>query len=171
VLRRKERVLWSLLCLSRSFSYRFKLALPWTAIKPLPVACACSKSYSIDRPQSCSTGGFLNKRHDDIKFLFASHCMRAGFHSVELEPSEKLKYFQPILRIVQEVTYICSYNGFLSGRPASYRWCQNFAANAPSYVNKPIQSVLQQIANGKKREYCERANRLDGASSCLCVKW
>jgi hypothetical protein len=33
----------------------------------LPTTCACGKRFSVDHSQICHLGGFVNRRHDDIR--------------------------------------------------------------------------------------------------------
>ena len=42
----------------------------WTP-KYLPPVCPCGKSFNVDHAISCMKGGFVHRRHDEVRDLFA----------------------------------------------------------------------------------------------------
>ena len=40
-------------------------------LKRLPTKCACGKTFSVDHAVSCLKGGFIHRRHDELKGIFA----------------------------------------------------------------------------------------------------
>ena len=42
-------------------------------LKGLPSKCACSEPFNISHALSCKKGGFVAKRHDNIKDLFTTN--------------------------------------------------------------------------------------------------
>ena len=60
--------------------YRFR----WTP-KYLPSTCPCGKRFDVDHAMSCMKGGFVHRRHDDVRDLFAS-LLEDVCHDVEVEP-------------------------------------------------------------------------------------
>ena len=40
-------------------------------IKRLPTNCACGKKFNIDHALTCMKGGFIHRRHDEIRNIFA----------------------------------------------------------------------------------------------------
>ena len=43
----------------------------WTP-KYLPSTCPCGKRFDVDHAMSCMKGGFVHRRHDDVRDQFAS---------------------------------------------------------------------------------------------------
>ena len=56
----------------------------------LPQYCACGKNFVMDHATSCMKGGYVHRRHDRIRDLFA-RAMDDVFKGVGIEPS-----FQPL---------------------------------------------------------------------------
>mgnify|MGYP001794947152 CR=1 FL=1 len=47
------------------------LQYQWTP-KYLPSVCPCGKLYDVDHAMLCVKGGFLHRRHDNVRDLFAT---------------------------------------------------------------------------------------------------
>ena len=56
----------------------------WTP-KYLPSMCPCGKRFDVDHAMSCMKGGFVHRRHDDVRDLFAT-LLKDVCHDVEVEP-------------------------------------------------------------------------------------
>ena len=41
-------------------------------LKRLPSYCACGKSFTVDHALTCLKGGFIHRRHDEIRDLLAA---------------------------------------------------------------------------------------------------
>ena len=51
----------------REFYDAFSLRYRWTP-KYLPSTCPCGKKFDVDHAMSCMKGGFVHRRHDDVRF-------------------------------------------------------------------------------------------------------
>ena len=58
----------------------------------LPVACVCGKPYDINHALNCTTGGFIHKRHNELRDLLAN-IIRETCFDVSIEPS-----LQPVVQ-------------------------------------------------------------------------
>ena len=54
----------------REFFDAVALRYKWT-LKRLPLNCVCSKKFDVDHAMTCSTGGFIHKRHDGVRDVVA----------------------------------------------------------------------------------------------------
>ena len=68
----------------REFYDSLCLRYRWTP-KYLPPVCPCGKSFNVDHAMSCMKGGFVHRRHDEVRDLFAS-LLQDVCHDVEIEP-------------------------------------------------------------------------------------
>ena len=55
----------------REFYGALSLRYRWTP-KYLPSMCPCGKRFDVDHAMSCMKGGFVHRRHDDVRDLFAT---------------------------------------------------------------------------------------------------
>ena len=46
--------------------------------------CACGKVFSVDHAISCTKGGFIHQRHDEVKEILAN--LKEICNDVEIEP-------------------------------------------------------------------------------------
>ena len=68
----------------RQFYDALSLRYRWTP-KYLPSMCPCGKRFDVDHAMSCMKGGFIHRRHDDVRDLFAT-LLKDVCHDVEVEP-------------------------------------------------------------------------------------
>ena len=68
----------------REFYDALSLRNRWTP-KFLPSFCPCGKRYDVDHAMSCMKGGFIYRRHDDVRDMLAS-LLKDVCHDVHVEP-------------------------------------------------------------------------------------
>ena len=54
-------------------------------LKKLPRNCTCGKPFSLDHAVSCIKGGFVHRRHDEIRDIFAK-LLEEVSNEVSIEP-------------------------------------------------------------------------------------
>ena len=54
-------------------------------LKRLPSSCVCGASFSVEHALSCKVGGFVIRRHNDIRDTFAT-LLQSVAKEVEIEP-------------------------------------------------------------------------------------
>ena len=54
----------------REFYDAIALRYKWE-LKRIPTKCACGKTFSVDHAVSCLKGGFIHRRHDELKDILA----------------------------------------------------------------------------------------------------
>ena len=146
---------------------KMRYPLLHVTILNLPVICKCGTAHSFDHNQSCSTGGFLNLRHNHIANLLAKHCISANLHGVETEPT-LTPLSGEILNAGANTDYGARSDvkviGFYDDLKVALFDVKIIHANAPSYESKSISSILKTAENSKIREYGQRVNLIEGAS-------
>ena len=68
----------------REFYDALALRYRWP-LKRLPQKCVCGKPFDMDHALSCTNGGYIHRRHDRIRDLFAG-ILKDVAHGVQIEP-------------------------------------------------------------------------------------
>ena len=68
----------------REFFDAVALRYRWN-LKRLPLNCACGKRFDMDHAMSCMKGGYVHRRHDRLRDMFAK-ILNDVTHSVQTEP-------------------------------------------------------------------------------------
>ena len=123
--------------------------------KYFPSTCPCGKRFDVDHAMSCMKGGFVHRRHDDVRDLFAS-LLKDICHDVEVEP-----HLQPLTGEVlissanssDEARLDASAHGFWQrGQPAFF-YVRVFNPFAKSHLNQKLDTAFSSNENEKKRHY------------------
>ena len=61
---------------------RLRYLLP---LENMPLTCACGKDYTMTHALTCATGGFIIKRHNDVRDYLA-HLLNEVCADVSIEP-------------------------------------------------------------------------------------
>ena len=61
---------------------RLRYLLP---LENMPLTCVCSKDYTITHALTCAAGGFIIKRHNDVRD-YLSHLLNEVCADVSIEP-------------------------------------------------------------------------------------
>ena len=132
-------------CDALSLRYR------WTP-KYFPSTCPCGKRFDVDHAMSCMKNGFVHRRHDDVRDLFAS-LLKDICHDVEVEP-----HLQPLTGEVlissanssDEARLDVSEHGFWQrGQPAFF-CVRVFNPFAKSHLNQKLDTAFSSNENEKK---------------------
>ena len=68
----------------REFFDALALRYRWR-LKYLPTRCVCGKPFSMDHAMQCLNGGYVNRRHNQIRDIFAKLLDEVAY-GVEIEP-------------------------------------------------------------------------------------
>ena len=132
------------------------------ALREFPNHCACGKINSIEHCLSCSRGGYVNLRHNQIRDLTANLLVEAGCRDVVIEPhllpltGETLKYESAIK--TDEARLDVSARGVWSKTDLSKLFLdvRIFNSRAPTNKCLSVEKVLKKHEDEKKRVYGER---------------
>jgi hypothetical protein len=143
---------------------RLHFGLP---IERLPTECRCGQPYSLDHSQICKVGGFIHMRHDEPAKLFAKTCSIV-FKDVEREPAlEELEGEHMRLKsanVQDDARSDVRAMGFWGNKQNAFFDFKVVYPYAKSYLSQKPKAILQSAANGKKREYEQRVNDVEGGS-------
>ena len=125
----------------------------------MPSTCVCGQAFSIDHSQTCSVGGFVHMRHDNVRDMIADH-MKEAYRDVQVEP--------PLTALTGEVLQPRSSNsaddarsdirvsGFWTRQQSAFFDVRIFHPQAPSYRNRNLEDLLSKFESEKKRQYSDR---------------
>lgn len=151
--------------------FKDMLHLYGLAPKGLPIqlhpTCACGRPNSIDHSQSCQLGGFIIHRHDKAARLWASLSKQAHC-DVEIEP-----HLQPLTgEVLSLKTANCEagarsdvrVTGFWRNGQSTFFDFKVINLSATSHFNKTLKTAFRESEAGKRREYLQRINEVEGGS-------
>jgi hypothetical protein len=125
----------------------------------LPSNCACGEKYTIEHALSCSNGGFINQRHDNIRDFFVCLLKRVC-SNVQQEPhltpvsGETFNYATAIKDDGARLD-IKARNFWRRGQDAYFDVCVTHV-NAPSQKKLETKAVFHRHQLRKRRNYFER---------------
>ena len=136
-------------------------------IAKLPLHCGCGKHNSIDHALTCPTGGYVIFRHNKIRDTFAK-ILKDVCTDVKTEP--------PLIPIDADFNKSLTGNrtdcarldvscvGIWSPLEKTLMDVRIFHPCAPSYMNKPVQSLFDENERSKKRAYNARVINIEKAT-------
>ena len=149
----------------REFFDAVALRYRWD-IKGLPLNCVCSKPFTVDHAMICKNGGYIHRRHDRIRDLFAA-LLDDVAHGVSTEPllqplsGEILKKgsnLEPNARldIIARGFWLDDENSFFD--------IKVFYAFAKAHLGINLETAFVRNENGKKTDYNSRVVRVEHGS-------
>ena len=131
----------------------------------LPSTCVCGKEFTIDHSLSCSHGGYLGLRHNEVRDLLGE-LLDDTCHNVLLEPpltNLSGEQLPPFANVSQDARVDIKATGFWSTdkQRAAYFDVRVFYAHARSYVNLPIAKVYRNQEREKRRAYEQRIREVE----------
>ena len=155
--------------LSKS-EYRDALCLRygWTPER-LPSHCSCGKVFTADHALSCSCGGYLGVRHNEVRDLLCS-VMRETCHNVSIEPQllplDGERFRSTGANTANDARVDIKANGFWNGsrHECAYFDVRVFYPHAHSYRSMQVPVVYRNHERQKRNEYEERIREVDKGS-------
>ena len=149
----------------REFFDAIALRYRWSLLR-LPQFCACGKHFDMDHAMSCMKEGYVHKRHDRIRDLFAK-VMDDVAQGVRTEP--------PLTPLTGEILPISANtnDGARVDIGARDFWVKDemaffdikvFNPIAKSNLNKDLDAVFRMHESMKKNSYNERIIRVEHGS-------
>ena len=133
-----------------------------------PNHCACGKLNSIEHSLSCSRGGYINLRHNQMRDLTANLLVEAGCGDVVIEPhllpltGEEFKYRSAIT--TEEARLDVSARDLWYPMAKLFLDFRVFNSRAPTNQSLPITKALKKHEDEKKRAYGERVLQVEKSS-------
>ena len=140
----------------------------WTPAR-MPGNCACGQSFSVEHALSCTRGGYVAVRHNEIRDAIAA-LLEETCHNVEIEPA-----LQPLSGESFRSKSVITSDGARLDIKAGGFWGGNrhelayfdvriFNPHASSYRCTPLDRVYRQHEAQKRRAYGERVREVENAN-------
>ena len=141
---------------------RLRYLLP---LENMPLTCVCGKDYTITHALTCATGGFIIKRHNDVRDYLAQ-LLNKVFADVSFESH--------LFQVTEEETTstnredaakldIVARDFWRPSQRAFFDICV-FNANAQSNISRNIEETFSHHEREKARQYCDRIVNVDHGS-------
>ena len=132
----------------------------------MPQYCACGKTFDMDHAMTCKKGGYIHRRHDRVRDLFA-RVMDDVVQGVRTEP-----HLQPLsgeilsagANIEDGARLDIVGRGFWNDSEMAFFDIKVFNPMAKSHLNKNLTTVFKENESGKKKLYNARIVRVEHGS-------
>ena len=149
----------------REFFDAISLRYKWD-LKRLPLKCVCNEAFTSDHAMQCKRGGYVIRRHNRIRDLFAK-LLDDVADGVQVEPP-----LQPLTgeelpanaNSESEARLDVAARGFWQQYEMAFFDIRVFSPFAKSYANLSLESMFRSHEAAKKREYNERVIQVEHGS-------
>jgi hypothetical protein len=141
----------------REFYDALSLRYRWTP-KYLPSTCPCGKRFDVDHAMSCMKGGFVHRRHDDVRDLFGD-LLNDVCYDVQVEPQLETITGEVLpcsANLADEARLDVSARGFWQRGQRAFFDVRVFNPFAKSHLNQKLNTTFTSNENEKKRQYNRR---------------
>lgn len=151
--------------LSKSeFRDAIHLRYGWTPAR-LPTHCVCGDTFSVDHALSCSHGGYLGLRHNEIRDLLGE-LLHDTCSNVCVEPALEClsgEQLRQSANTAAEARVDIKAGGFWSGNrhQCAYFDVRVFHPHARSYRHRQLTQIYRSHEQEKRRQYEERIREID----------
>ena len=140
----------------REFFDAIAIRYRWN-LKRTPTNCACNKPFDSDHAMQCSLGGYIIRRHNGVRDLFAK-LLSAVAHEVQIEPQLQPLTGESLQRNANtdsEARLDVAARGFWQEHEMAFFDIRVFNPFAKSYLNQnqSLESVFRNHENQKKKTY------------------
>ena len=154
--------------LSKSdFRDALHLRYGWTPPR-LPTACVCGQPFHVDHALSCSHGGYLGLRHNEVRDLLGE-VLEDTCVNVCLEPALKPlegEKLSPSANSTENARVDIQAGGFwgASRHERAYFDVRVFYPHARSHCHRSLPQIYRSQEMEKRRQYQERILNVDGGT-------
>lgn len=149
----------------REFFDALALRYRWH-LKRLPTKCVCGKPFVMDHAMQCMRGGYVHRRHDRVRDLFAT-IINDVAHSTQIEPP-----LQPLSGELltegsntdDEARLDIAARSFWQNDEMAFFDIRVFNPFAKSHINTNLESLFKQNEKIKKTAYNDRVIKIEHGS-------
>ena len=146
----------------REFFDAIAIRYRWN-LKRTPTNCACNKPFDSDHAMQCSLGGYVIRRHNGVRDLFAK-LLSVVAHEVQIEPQLQPLTGESLQRHANtdsEARLDVAARGFW--HEMAFFDIRVFNPFAKSYLNQnqSLESVFRNHENQKKKSYNQRVIQVE----------
>ena len=146
----------------REFFDALAIRYRWT-LKRLPLNCACGKEFSSDHAMQCPLGGYVIRRHNNVRDLFAS-LLNEVANEVRIEPN-----LQPLsgetlpngANCEDDARLDVAARGFWQRCEMAFFDIRVFNPFAKSHLKNSLDSVFRSNETSKKKAYNSRVIQVE----------
>ena len=120
----------------------------WTP-KYLPSLCPCGKRFDVNHAMSCMKGGFIYRRHDDVRDMLAN-LLKDVCHDVQVEPHLQSLTGEALTggaNLSDEARLDVSVRGFWQRGQRAFYDVRVFNPFAKSYLNQKLDTAFRSNEN------------------------
>ena len=149
----------------REFFDSLALRYRWD-LKRLPTNCVCGQKFTMDHAMQCANGGYIIRRHNKIRDLFArllNEVAYGGHTEPSLQPlsGERLNSGA---NVQNDARPDIAAQGFWQDCATAFFDVKVFNPFAGSHINNTLESVYKTAEKNKKRLYNERIISIEHGS-------
>ena len=148
----------------REFFDAISLRYRWN-LKRTPTNCACNKPFDSDHAMQCPLGGYVIRRHNGVRDLFAK-LLDSVAHEVQIEPPLQPLTGENLQRQANtenEARLDVAARGFWQEHEMEFFDIRVFNPFAKSYLNQnqPLEAVFRNQDTQKKKTYNQRVIQVE----------
>ena len=149
----------------REFFDAIHLRYRWT-LRRLPSKCGCKKSFTTDHAMQCPLGGYVHRRHDQMRNLFAT-LLDGVANGVHIEPPLQPltgENLPPSANKEDEARLDVAARGFWQRWEMAFFDIRVFSPFAKSHMQQNLEAVFRSNEASKKRSYNQRVIQIEHGS-------
>ncbi len=132
-------------------------------MKRLPSYCACGKQFTGDHAISCLKGGFVHRRHDGLRDIFANLLEEVAY-DVRVEPPLTGENLPSGSNIADDARLDVAARGFWERCEMAFFDVRVFKPYAKTHLNQSLNAAFARNKREKKRQYNQRCVQVEHAS-------
>ena len=146
----------------REFFDAIALRYRWS-LRRLPIHCVCGKKFEVDHAMNCTTGGFIHRRHDNVRDVVAQIIDGVSYDVQTEPPLQPLtgEELHPSANKEDEASLDISARGFWQRGEMAFFDVRVFNPFAKTHLNTKLDTVFRQNEEAKKKEYNERVIKVE----------
>ena len=149
----------------REFFDAISLRYRWD-LKRLPLNCICKEAFTADHAMQCMRGGYVGRRHNRIRDLFAK-LLDDVADGVHIEPPLQAltgENFPTTTKREDEARLDIAARGFWQQYEMAFFDVRVFNPFAKTYMKQNLETVFKNAESEKKTDYNERVIRIEHGS-------
>ena len=132
----------------------------------MPINCVCKEIFKPDHAMQCSNGGFIHKRHDRVRDMFAKLLDEVAY-DVRVEPTLEPLSGETLPKTAsreEEARLDISARGFWQDGAMAFFDVRVFNPFAKTHLKSKLEAVFDANENTKKAKYNQRVIEVEHGS-------
>ena len=149
----------------REFFDAVRLRYKWD-LKRMPINCVCKEKFTSDHAMQCLNGGFVHKRHDRIRDMFAKLLDEVSY-DVRVEPPLEPLTGETLPRVAsreEEARLDIAARGFWQDGAMAFFDVRVFNPFAKTHLKTSVETAFESNEKAKKAKYNQRVIEIEHGS-------